>query len=101
MSTHTAFVRLGEYGFTFQLKTDYQSTGFDSATMHFTKPNGSVSSQTCDNNDGSAGEWGWIVTEDFFDQKGFWSVGLEIDLGDDGTRKSRRPALFLVGGDLE
>lgn len=98
--SRTPFCRIGEHGFTFQLSSDYATTTFLSATMHFTKPDGTVSSQTCDNNDGGNGLWGWEVTQDFFDQRGWWMVSLEVELSA-GTRKSLAPAFFEVGYDAE
>lgn len=101
MTINEPFVRVGEDGMTFQLMTDFTSTNFTSATFHFSKPDGTVVSKVTDNNDGGRGAWGWVVEQGFFDVPGWWMVSLEIDLGSDGTRKSKRPALFLVGGDLE
>lgn len=96
MSRRNAFARVGEYGFTFQLKTDYASNEFTQADITFTKPDGSISTKTCDDSDGGQGEWGWVVTEDFFDTAGWWYAELTITLSA-GVRKSIRKTPFLVG----
>jgi hypothetical protein len=102
MSTsRTSFLRIGEDGFVFQLKTSYRTNSFDSAALHFTDPNGDVTEKACDVFSSGDGEWGWTVESGFFDGlPGWWMVSLEVDLGASGTRKSVKPATFLVGDDL-
>lgn len=98
------YARVGEAGFVVEMASDYKPASIDSATLHFTKPDGTVVSKTCDTVDTAAGTYGWLVDDAaFFDVPGNWMVSLEIavDASGNNVRKSRRPRVLLIGASTE
>lgn len=101
MSTNT-FARVGEAGFVHNFDTDFLEASISSATIHYTKPDGTVVSRTCDQVTSSTGQYGWLVTAGHFDTPGRWKASLEINIdGANNIRKSKTPVVLLIGASDE
>ncbi len=94
--------RIGEYGFVHTISVGQDlSSGFVDATIHYKDPDGVVATKTTDINSAATGDFGWTVTDGFFDQAGRWEAQLEVDIGANGIRKLKAPILFWIGEDGE
>lgn len=98
-SRREPFCRVGEHGFTLTVKTNFTPDSITGAVMHLRDPGGVVTDKACDDNTLSAGEFGWVTTDGFFDEVGWWTVAVTVTHSG-GVRKTVRETPFFVGADL-
>lgn len=93
--------RVGEYGFVHNIPTGEDlSATYTSASIFYKSPSGTVTEKTCDSVTAADGDFGWAVTEDFFDEEGVWEAQLKV-VTSAGNRKLKDPILFRVGASGE
>ncbi len=93
--------RIGEYGYIHQISVGVDlSSIYTSSSIFYKDPDGNVTEKTCDDVSSADGEFGWVVTDGFFDQAGRWEAQLEVVVTG-GVRKLKIPIVFWIGEDGE